>query len=112
MRRSRHSVLLRILTLVLLLRIGFDFGAHGLFVCDFGWMPGGGSAARLGSHDDGALPPAASPDHCFCHALSVGAVAPQLVAVLSLVGSAVTPLPMTVHLADRHPLDQPPRLLA
>lgn len=112
MRRSRHSVLLRILTLVLLLRIGFDFGAHGLFVCESASMPGGASAARLGSHDDGSLPTAAAPDHCFCHALSVGAVAPELVAVLTLVGSAVTPLPMAVHLADRHPLDQPPRHLA
>jgi hypothetical protein len=111
MRGSRHSVLLRLITFVLLLRIGFDFGAHGLFVCDFTPLPVEASTSRLDT-DDATSPEASSPDHCFCHALSVGAVAPVRVAVLTVAGAAVIPLPAGVHRTDRHPLDQPPRFAA
>jgi hypothetical protein len=104
----RHSALVRILTSLVLLWVGFDLGAHGLFASDFTPMTTGGSSVRLNVDDHEAAVPVA-PDHCFCHGASVGAVAPAPAAGLTPAGTVVVAPSFPVPLGDTHPLDRPPQ---
>jgi hypothetical protein len=69
----RHSAPLRGAAFLLLLWVGMDLGAHGLFESDFrpfspaGLSVNGGTAGDAGDSRDA--------DHCFCHSYSLGAVA-------------------------------------
>ncbi len=108
---SRHSFPLRILTVAFLLWIGLDFGAHGLFASGSAPLGGGPITVRT-AMDETPVGSCCTPDHCFCHGLSVGAVAAARTIVLDQTGDAVASLPSRVPHGDRHPPDQPPRLAA
>ncbi len=102
------------LTLLLLLWVGFDLGAHGLLASDFPPLSGSGPSTRLASctdqgGTDAATTPTA-PDHCFCHSISVGAVVPAAAGPLAAVGAIFAPFAQKVPLSDRIPLDHPPQL--
>jgi hypothetical protein len=107
----RHSALIRILASLVLLWVGFDLGAHGLFASDFTPMTTGGSSLRLNVDDREATAPSA-PDHCFCHGVSMGAVVPAPATGLTPAGTVVVALSFQVPLSDPHPLDRPPQLTA
>jgi hypothetical protein len=108
MARPRFSASIRALALLLLLWGGFDIGLHGLLESDYAPIAPVRSAA-LDDGTGGTGPAQVGPDLCFCHGLSIGALAPVLPARLGLLGNAeaapCSPVPHT----DRHPLDQPPR---
>lgn len=107
----RHAALIRTFTLFLLLLVGFDLGAHGLFASDFTPMATSSSSISLGVEDSGASTHPA-PDHCFCHGTSMGAVVPAPSAGLTPVGTVAVYLsPQAPHGAP-HPLDRPPQLTA
>jgi hypothetical protein len=107
----RHAALIRTFTLFLLLLVGFDLGAHGLFASDFTPMATSSSSISLGVEDSGASTHPA-PDHCFCHGTSMGAVVPASSAGLTPVGTVAVDLsPQAPHGAP-HPLDRPPQLTA
>ena len=111
MLRPRHSAPLRTLALIVLLWVGFDIGAHGLFASDFPAIAQTESRVRL-SQDEGAATPVAPTDHCFCHGLSIAAVMPAPTAGLAPAGTlALDPPPQVPHSA-RQPLDRPPQLVA
>jgi hypothetical protein len=111
MLRMRHFALLRILASLVLLWVGFDLGAHGLFASDFTPMTTGGSSLRLNIDDGEATAPIAT-DHCFCRGASMGAVAPAPAAGLTPAGTVVVAPSFQVPLSDVHPLDRPPQLTA
>jgi hypothetical protein len=102
---SRHSSLLRALTLLLLLWVGFDIGAHGLFASDFAPIVESGWSVHLSDGGNGA----AAPDHCFCHGISVAAGMPSMIVSLTPAGTLVLYLAPQVPLGDHHPLDRPPQ---
>jgi hypothetical protein len=109
MARPRRYALIRTLTLFSLLWIGFDLGAHGIFASDF--LPigqGNASGPQMAGESGMAAPDA--PDHCFCHGLSMGAVLPSPVEVLTPTGSLVLVRCPPSPLCDPHPLDRPPQL--
>jgi hypothetical protein len=108
--RPRHSALIRTLTLLLLLWVGIDLGAHGLFASDFTPVATTGSCIRLCQNDGGATAPVA-PDHCFCHGIYVGAVVPTPTAGLAP-GTLVLARSPEVPPSDPHPLERPPQLTA
>lgn len=103
--RSRHSTLLRALTLFVLLWVAFDIGAHGLFASDFAPIVASGSSVRMSDNGSGAT----APDHCFCHGISVAAGTPTMIVGLTPAGTLVLYLAPQVPLGDRHPLDRPPQ---
>jgi hypothetical protein len=107
----RHSDLLRTLTLLLLVWVGFDIGAHGLFASDFTPIATIGSSLRL-SHGDGGDAAPAAPDHCFCHGISVPAAMPTPTASLTSAGRLVLDLSLRGPSRTSHPLDRPPQLAA
>jgi hypothetical protein len=107
----RHSALIRILALLVLIWVGFDLGAHGLFASDFAPMTTGGSSLRLNVDTCGATAPIA-PDHCFCHGASMGAVGPAPAAGLTPAGTVVVALSLQGPLSGPHPLDRPPQRTA
>ena len=107
----RHSACIRAFTLLFLLWIGLDVGAHGFFASDRASLASG-AAAFVACTDDAPASTGGAADHCFCHSLSVGAVAPAHVADLAVAGTSVAPLATFVPQADRHPLDLPPRFAA
>jgi hypothetical protein len=104
----RHDALIRTLTLLLLLWVGLDLGAHGLFASDFTPMATSGSSASLGVEDSGAGAHPA-PDHCFCHGTSMGAVVPTPSAGLTPVGTVAVALSPQAPPGAPHPLDRPPQ---
>lgn len=104
----RHAALIRTFTLFLLLLVGFDLGAHGLFASDFTPMATSRSSISLGVEDSGADVQSA-PDHCFCHGLSMGAVVPARTASLAPTGTLVINLSPHVPSSDPNPLDKPPQ---
>jgi hypothetical protein len=109
--RLRHSALIRILTFVLLLWVALDVGAHGLFASDFAPIASSNTSLRLCLDDSGATAPV-TPDHCFCHGISMGAVVPTPIAGLTPAGTLVLDLSCQVPGSDPHPLDRPPQLTA
>ncbi len=111
MARSRHSSLIRVLTLLSLFWVGFDIGAHGLLASDFAPLAPVGSCARASSGDSGTTPQPA-PEHCFCHGISLGAVLPALVVRLAPAGPVLAPRSPQVPCNDGYPLDHPPQLAA
>lgn len=110
MTRPRFSASIRALALLLLLWGGFDIGLHGILESDYAPI----APVRSATLDDGGAigSPQVGPDHCFCHSVSIGALAPVLPARLGLIGTAVAAPCSPVPHTDRHPLDQPPRLSA
>ena len=111
MRRLGHSAFIRILTCVFLLWIAIDFGAHGLLASDAPPLASASPSVSVGT-EQGSPESCGSIDHCFCHSLSVGAVASVPVAELTPVGQTLAPLPTLNPQTDRHPLDLPPRFVA
>ena len=99
------------LTLLFLLWIGFDLGAHGIFASDFEPVAGGGAYSRL-SVDDGGGAATDAPDHCFCHGVSIGAVDSAPGASLIPSGTLVIDQCPQAPLSDAHRLDRPPQLPA
>ena len=104
-----HSVPLRGVALVLLLWVGLDVGARGLFASDFqpiaaSAASGGGCTVRTGASDP-------CPDHCFCHGQSLGAalalpaVRPERTDTLVLAG------PCRTLRSTARPLYHPPQIL-
>ena len=69
----RHSAPIRGAAFLLLLWVGLDLGAHGLFASDFRpFAPAGLTVAgSTAGPETGGL----GSDHCFCHSCSLGAVA-------------------------------------
>ena len=111
MSRPRHSVPLRTLALLVLLWVGLDIGAHGLFASDF--HPIASNPSRLCvSQDESGAAECAQPDHCFCHGLSTAAMMPMPTAGLTQVGAPVPDPPPQAPHSDPHPLDRPPQLVA
>ena len=110
-RLLRCSATVRTLALLLLVWIGLDVGLHGFVSSDYAAIPSAGRPAVVGT-GSGTVRAHGTPDHCFCHSVSVGALTPLRPVFLAPVGEAETrPCPPPPH-ADRHPLDQPPRLTA
>lgn len=107
----RHAALIRTFTLFLLLLVGFDLGAHGLFASDFTPMATSSSSISLGVEDSGASTHPA-PDHCFCHGISMGAIVPAQTAGLAPTDTLVIALSPQVPPSDPTPLDRPPQLTA
>jgi hypothetical protein len=108
--RFRHTPLIRTLSLLLLLRVGLDLGAHGLFASDFEAIDPGTSAARFCAADDApCAAPCLSHNHCICHGLSIGPVHPASLDVVSRPGQLVLALPQSNPHFDRYPLDRPPK---
>jgi hypothetical protein len=107
----RHSAPIRALTLLVLVWVGFDLGAHGFFASDFEPIAPGGSAIRVSVDDSRATTPPA-PDHCFCHSISVGAVSPAPSSGLTPAGMFVLVLSPRVPRSHPHPFDRPPRFPA
>jgi hypothetical protein len=111
--RSRHSALIRTLVVVLLLWVGFDFGVHGLLASDFAPMNAGSSSVTLDvSRGASSAVVHPAPDHCFCHSISMGAVAPAQAAGLGPTGSLASEPAPPVPPSVPHPLDRPPQLTA
>ncbi len=113
MARLGYSLRLRLLTLLLLLWVGFDLGAHGLLASDFPPLGGTESCTRLtpaGNAEDGAT--LGGPDHCFCHSISVGAVPPEPAVALAPLGAIAVVRPCRVPQRDRTAIDHPPQLAA
>jgi hypothetical protein len=94
--------------LFLLLWVGFDLGAHGLFASDFTPITLGGSSLCL-SADDGSSTASVVSDHCFCHSTSMGAVVPARPASLMPVGAVAVDFSLQVPHGAPHPLDRPPQ---
>jgi hypothetical protein len=111
MASSRHRALIRAMTVLLLLWVGFDLGAHGLLASDFGTAGEETCAARV-APSGGAAGVHLAHDHCFCHAVSVGAVLPAIAVNLAPSGAVVRPLSAQVPRSDGSPLDHPPQLAA
>jgi hypothetical protein len=111
MARSGHSAFLRTFTVLFLLWVGLDLGAHGLFASDFPPVAQGDGSVRLSLDESCGTGPVA-PDHCFCHSLSIGAVVPACAGGLTPVGTLVLDLPPQLPPGDPHPFDRPPQLLA
>lgn len=111
MARPRHPASIRTLTLLLLLWVGFDLGAHGLFASDFTPFPTSASSSRLSVDETGAGA-AVAPDHCFCHGVSMGAVVAAQIAGPSPAGTLVVDLSPQLASSDPHPLDRPPQFAA
>jgi hypothetical protein len=109
--RPRHSALIRALTLLSLLWVGFDLGAHGLFPSDFTPIVTSGSSIRLSLDHGGASAPVA-PDHCFCHGTWMGAVVTTPTTGLTPAGTLVPALSPQMPTSEPHPLDRPPQLTA
>lgn len=106
----RQSALIRTLTFLLLLRVGLDLGAHGLFASDFEPIDPGNSAARLCAADDApCAAPCRSHNHCICHGLSIGPVRPASLDVVSRPGQLVLARSQPIPHFDRYPLDRPPK---
>jgi hypothetical protein len=108
--RSRRSALIRLSTLLLLLWVGIDVGAHGFLASDFEPLPVPGAPCSIGMATTAASVSHVQHDHCFCHGISVGAVLQALPATLAPTGLMVVPLSSRVPRADRNPLDHPPQL--
>ena len=104
----RHSALIRTLTVLSLLWVGFDIGAHGLLASDFKPIATSGSSTRPSLDESGRTAPVA-PDHCFCHSLSIGAVLAAATAGLTPAGTLVLDLSPQVPRSNSHPLDRPPQ---
>jgi NhaP-type Na+/H+ and K+/H+ antiporter len=111
MSRPRYSVPLRTLALLVLLWVGLDIGAHGLFASDF--PPIAGNSFQLCvSQDDGGATECAPTDHCFCHSLSTAAMRLMQTAGLTQVGAPVLDPPRQVPHSHPHPVDRPPQPVA
>ena len=109
---SRSHALIRTFTLLLLLWVGFDVGAHGILAADFGPIPPCGAATSV-CGDSGVTPESAPAHcHCFCHAVSVGAVPPVRAEGLAAANAIVLAACTRVARNDRDPLDHPPQLNA
>ncbi len=106
----RQSALIRLSTLLLLLWVGIDVGAHGFLASDFEPLPVPGASCSIDVPTTGTSFSHVQHDHCFCHGISVGAVLPALPATLAPTGLMVVPLSSRVPRADRNPLDHPPQL--
>jgi hypothetical protein len=104
----RHPALIRTLTLGLLLWVGGDIGAHGLFASDFSPIVVSGSSVH--PSDDGGR--ATVPDHCFCHSISMAAGTSTVIVGLTPSGTLVLYVSPQVPLGNRHPLDRPPQPIA
>jgi hypothetical protein len=106
---SHHSAVLRAVTLVLLLWAGLDLGAHGLFASDFQPFARSDTAGSLAIQDGTSVQ---SPDHCFCHSLSLGATLPNPVTrperTAAVPPSACSKSPRSTA----RPLFHPPQTLA
>jgi hypothetical protein len=110
-RLPRGSAAVRTLALLLLVWVGLDVGLHGFFASDCSTISVGGATAVVDG-GSGIVAAHASPDHCFCHSVSVGALRAPSAVFLALSGEAGTiRCPAAPH-RDPHPLDQPPRLSA
>jgi hypothetical protein len=109
MARTRYSALIRAFALLFLLGVGFDFGVHDLVVSDFAPLATGGSSTSLGVEHGGSGLHFA-PDHCFCHAVSMGAVVPARTVGLAPTDTLVIALSPQVPSSDSTPLDRPPEL--
>jgi hypothetical protein len=103
--RSRHSALSRTFAALILLWVGFDLGAHGIFASDFMPIATGNRSVRLGPENSGAP----APDHCFCHSISMGAVVTAPASGLTPTGTLVLAISLQVPPTDPHPLDRPPQ---
>jgi hypothetical protein len=106
--RSR-ALLVRWVAVVLLLWVGGDLGAHGMFASDFRPIASGQvtvTGSRYASTGE------AGPDHCFCHSLSLTATLPPPGATLhpgapaSICGVAKPPT------GSRPALERPPQFLS
>jgi hypothetical protein len=106
--RPQHSPLVRTLTLLVLLWVGADFGAHGFLASDFTPIATGGTSVRLSPDDNGVT----AVDHCFCHSVSMGEVVRRPTAVLTPTGRVAVVLSPRVPRADAHRIDRPPQLIA
>ncbi len=111
MRRARRHRLIGWAAVFLLFWIGVDFAIPDGCVLD-GVPIAGGDAVRLSAPvDSTAAAPLHLHDHCFCHAVSTGAVlAPP--AWLAPAGVVARPLSRPVPRREGRPLDHPPHLAA
>jgi hypothetical protein len=108
--RPRRSAPIRAFALLFLLWVGLDVGLHGLFASDFAPMATSRSSTD-GIKESGPCTHVA-PDHCFCHAVSVGAVVPVRTTGLAPTGTLVIERARQVPPGSPHPLDRPPQLAA
>ncbi len=111
MARSRRSFTIRLATLVLLLWVAFDVGAHGFITSDFA-PASAGAPATLVALDGHGPAAAAAHDHCFCNGIFEGAIAPAPAETLAPTGAIVPDVVSQAPRADGHPLDRPPQLIA
>ncbi len=107
----RHSSLVRALTLLLLIWAGLDLGAHSLFLSDLDPIEQGCASTHMTLADDGSAP-SPTPDHCFCHSFSTGAVVSTSSATFTEVGGLAPRLLPRIPASDVSPLDRPPQLAA
>ena len=108
MARARRSVLIRTLTVLILLRVGFDLGAHGLLASDFCPFPPT-SATHCLDGDEGQASSCPAHDHCICHGYSTGAISVTVAEVAGDSASLLNAPADRVPDADRQPQDRPPR---
>jgi hypothetical protein len=106
---SRRSRLIRSFALLLLLWVGFDFGAHGVAASDLVPIAINAGAIAL-TGDGGAAPSHPGHDHCFCHGNFVGGATLLRNAELVPAGTLALRWVPALLLAAPHPLDRPPRL--
>jgi hypothetical protein len=109
--RLRHSPPLRTLTLLVLLWIGFDIGAHGFVASDFPTIAANALRLRVSQDETGATA-CAPTDHCFCHSLSIAAMMAMPTAGLIQVGTPVIDPPLQVPHSYPRRLDRPPQVVA
>jgi hypothetical protein len=107
---SRHSVPVRGVTLLLLLWVGLDLGAHGLFESDFRPIPSAGMSVGGRAAEDGAA--GQTPDHCFCHSLSLGATVPLFAIGPERTGTLVSVVSCQAPASAARPLYHPPQVRA
>ncbi len=105
-----HSALIRGVTFLLLLWVGLDLGAHGLFASDFHPIPASAVSGGGATVEDGAT--SQSPDHCFCHSQSLGASLCLLVVRPERADVLLSVVPCQAPSSTAGPLYHPPQALA
>ena len=105
-----HSALIRGVTFLLLLWVGLDLGAHGLFASDLHPISARGVSVGGATVEDGAT--SQSPDHCFCHSQSLGATLPAPVVRPEWTDLLVSVVPCQEPRSAARPLYHPPQILA
>ncbi len=91
----------------MLLWIGCDLGAHGIFASDFEPISTGADSRMSVDNSVGTTTDA--PDHCFCHGVSVAAVVPAEAAGLTPAGTLTLDLNPQMPAGDPHRLYRPPQ---